>query len=125
MRVALLGCGTVGTEVVRMLQSSAADLEARVGAPLELAGIAVRRLQKRRDLDVPDELFTTDALELVSRPDVDLVVEVIGGLEPARTLLVTALSAGKSVVTANTALLAEDGATLHRAAFEGKADLYY
>ena len=125
MKVALLGCGTVGTEVVRMLQSNAADLEARVGAPLELAGIAVRRLQKRRDLDVPDELFTTDATELVSRPDVDLVVEVIGGIEPARSLLVQAMSAGKSVVTANKALLAEDGATLHRAAFEGKADLYY
>jgi homoserine dehydrogenase len=125
VRVALLGCGTVGSEVVRMLQANADDLTARVGAPLELAGIAVRRLQKRRDLDVDNALFTTDAAGLVARDDVDLVVEVIGGLEPARTLLVSALRAGKGVVTANKALLAEDGATLHKAALEGGADLYY
>ncbi|MDP3712002.1 MAG: homoserine dehydrogenase [Mycobacteriales bacterium] len=125
LRVALLGCGTVGSEVVRLLHSSAADLEARVGAPLELAGIAVRRLQKRRDLPVPDELFTTDAEGLVARDDVDLVVEVIGGIEPARTLLLSALKAGKGVVTANKALLAEDGATLYAAARESGADLYY
>jgi homoserine dehydrogenase len=108
-----------------MLQANAADLTARVGEPLELVGIAVRRLQKRRDLDVPDELFTTDAAALVARDDVDLVVEVIGGIEPARTLLVRALEAGKGVVTANKALLAEDGATLHKAAVAGGADLYY
>jgi homoserine dehydrogenase len=125
VRVALLGCGTVGSEVVRMLQANADDLTARVGERLEIAGIAVRRLQKRRDLDVDDALFTTDAAGLVARDDVDLVVEVIGGLEPARTLLVSALRAGKGVVTANKALLAEDGATLHKAALEGGADLYY
>ena len=125
LRVALLGCGTVGSEVVRLLHSSADDLAARVGAPLELAGIAVRRLGKRRDLDVDEELFTTDAAALVARDDVDLVVEVIGGIEPARTLLVAALEAGKGVVTANKALLAEDGATLHAAAARGGADLYY
>ncbi|MDX6216299.1 MAG: homoserine dehydrogenase [Frankiales bacterium] len=125
MKVALLGCGTVGTEVVRALQANGGDLEARVGARLEIAGIAVRRLQKRRDVDVDDTLFTTDAAALVARDDVDLVVEVIGGIEPARTLLVSALRSGKSVVTANKALLAEDGGSLHRAALEGKADLYY
>jgi homoserine dehydrogenase len=125
LRVALLGCGTVGSEVVRLLQTRADDLAARVGAPLELAGIAVRRLGKRRDLDVDGALFTTDAAGLVARDDVDLVVEVIGGIEPARSLLVTALEAGKGVVTANKALLAEDGATLHAAALSGGADLYY
>ena len=125
LRIGLLGCGTVGSEVVRLLQSTGDDLAARIGAPLELAGIAVRRLQKRRDLDVAPELFTTDAAALVARDDVDLVVEVIGGIEPARTLLVAALRAGKGVVTANKALLAEDGATLHAAALEGGADLYY
>jgi homoserine dehydrogenase len=123
LRVALLGCGTVGSEVVRLLQTRADDLAARVGAPLELAGIAVRRLGKRRDLDVDGALFTTDAAGLVARDDVDLVVEVIGGIEPARSLLVTALEAGKGVVTANKALLAEDGATLHAAALSGGADL--
>ncbi|MBW3640157.1 MAG: homoserine dehydrogenase [Actinobacteria bacterium] len=125
LRVALLGCGTVGAEVVRLLHSSGDDLAARVGVPLELAGIAVRRLGKARDLPVSDELFTTDAAGLVARDDIDLVIEVIGGLEPARTLLLAALAAGKSVVTANKALLAEDGATLHAAAAKAGADLYY
>ena len=125
LRVALLGCGTVGAEVVRLLHGSADDLAARIGAPLELAGIAVRRLGKARDLPVDAALFTTDAAGLVARDDVDLVVEVIGGIEPARTLLLAALRAGKGVVTANKALLAEDGASLHAAAAQGAADLYY
>ncbi|MBK5308172.1 MAG: homoserine dehydrogenase [Frankiaceae bacterium] len=125
LKVALLGCGTVGSEVVRLLHSSADDLAARVGAPLELAGIAVRRLQKHRDLPVDDALFTTDAAGLVARDDVDIVVEVIGGIEPARTLLLSALRSGKGVITANKALLAEDGATLHAAARDAGADLYY
>ena len=125
LRVALLGCGTVGAEVVRLLHSSGDDLAARIGVPLELAGIAVRRLGRVRDLPVPEELFTTDAASLVARDDVDLVVEVIGGIEPARTLILAALEQGKSVVTANKALLAEDGATLHAAAARSGADLYY
>ncbi|MDP9496578.1 MAG: homoserine dehydrogenase [Actinomycetota bacterium] len=125
LRVALLGCGTVGSEVVRLLTGNADDLAARVGAPLEIAGIAVRRPGRVRDLPVPADLFTTDAEGLVARDDVDLVVEVVGGIEPARALLLSALRAGKSVVTANKALLAEDGAALHDAAAEGGADLYY
>jgi len=126
VRLALLGCGTVGSEVVRLLHEQAADLTARVGAPLEIAGIAVRRPGRDRgDLPVDPALFTTDALDLVKREDVDVVVEVVGGIEPARTWLVEALRAGKSVVTANKALLAEDGGTLHDAATEGGADLYY
>ena len=125
LRVALLGCGTVGSEVVRLLHSSGDDLSARVGAPLEIAGVAVRRLGKVRDLPVSSELFTTDAAGLVGRDDVDLVVEVIGGLEPARSLILAALGSGKSVVTANKALLAEDGVTLHAAAAAKGADLYY
>ena len=123
LRVALLGCGVVGRQVMRLLTEQAADLAARVGAPLELAGVAVRRPQ--RHPDVPPELLTTDAQGLVERPDVDLVVEVIGGIEPARTLLLAAMKTGKSVVTANKALLAEDGATLHAAARESTVDLYY
>ncbi|MET7877355.1 homoserine dehydrogenase [Micromonospora profundi] len=126
MRLALLGCGTVGQEVVRLLHEQSADLTARIGAPLEIAGIAVRRLGRDRgDLPVDDSLFTTDALGLVKRDDVDVVVEVVGGIEPARTWLVEALRAGKSVVTANKALLAEDGVALHDAAAEGGGDLYY
>jgi homoserine dehydrogenase len=126
VRVAVLGCGTVGSEVVRLLHEQAVDLTARIGAPLELVGIAVRRPGRTRDgIPVPQSLFTADALGLVKRDDVDVVVEVVGGIEPARTWLVEALRAGKSVVTANKALLAEDGASLHDAAAEANADLYY
>lgn len=126
VRLALLGCGTVGAEVVRLLHEQAADLTARVGAPIEIAGIAVRRMGRDRGpLPVDPALFTTDALGLVKRDDVDVVVEVVGGIEPARTWLVEALRSGKSAVTANKALLAEDGGALHDAAAEGRADLYY
>jgi homoserine dehydrogenase len=122
----MLGCGTVGAEVVRLLHEQSADLTARIGVPLELVGIAVRRPDRDRGpLPVPRELFTSDALGLVKRDDVDIVVEVVGGIEPARTWLTTALRAGRSVVTANKALLAEDGATLHAAAADSGADLYY
>jgi homoserine dehydrogenase len=123
VKVALLGCGVVGSQVVRLLEEQAGDLTARVGAPLELAGIAVRR--PARHTDVPSELLTADAESLVARDDIDVVVEVIGGIEPARTLLLTALNGGKSVVSANKALLAEDGATLHDAAAKAGVDLYY
>lgn len=126
VRVALLGCGTVGTQVVRLLHEQAADLAARVGASVELAGVAVRRPDRDRGaLAVDPGLFTTDALGLVKRDDVDVVVEVVGGIEPARTWLVEALHRGKGVVTANKALLAEDGGALHDAAVAGGAELYY
>jgi homoserine dehydrogenase len=108
---------------MRLLTEQAGDLTARVGVPLELAGVAVRRPQ--RHPQVPAELLTTDAQALVERPDIDLVVEVIGGIEPTRTLLLAAMKTGKSVVTANKALLAEDGGTLHAAATESGVDLYY
>jgi homoserine dehydrogenase len=123
LRVALLGCGVVGSQVVRLLTEQADDLAARVGAPLELVGVAVRRPGKHTDL--PPGLVTTDAEALVTRDDVDLVVEVIGGIEPVRSLLLAALQSGKSVVSANKALLAEDGAILHEAAAKAGVDLYY
>ena len=125
MRVALLGCGVVGSEVARLLTRDASELARRVGAPLELAGIAVRRLGRERDLDLPAELFTTDAHALVARDDIDLVIEVIGGIEPARELIVTALENGASVVTANKALLAEDGGELFAAAAKAERDLAF
>ncbi|WP_067972895.1 homoserine dehydrogenase [Nocardiopsis trehalosi] len=125
MKVALLGCGVVGAEVVRLLEEQAVELAARVGAPLEVGGIAVRRIGRDRGAGIDPALFTTDAMGLVTRDDIDLVVEVIGGIEPARSLILAAIKAGKSVVTANKALLAEDGATLHAAAREAGVDLYY
>ena len=124
--LALLGCGTVGAEVVRLLHEQADDLtraDRRAAGTGRDRGTATRPRPRR--LPVDPALFTTDALGLVKRDDVDVVVEVVGGIEPARTWLVEALRAGKSVVTANKALLAEDGGTLHDAAAEGGADLYY
>jgi homoserine dehydrogenase len=123
VRVALLGCGVVGTEVARNLTTHASELTQRVGAPLELAGIAVRRPGRRRGLEIDPDLFTTDAASLVK--DADVVVEVIGGIEPARSLLLEAMAGGASVVTANKALLAEDGPTLYEAADAAGVDLYF
>ena len=125
LRVAVLGCGSVGSQVVRLLGDQAADLAARVGAPVELVGVAVRRMDAPREVVVPAGLLTTDALALATREDVDVVVEVIGGLEPARSLILAALESGASVVSANKALLAEDGPTLFEAADKAGRDLYY
>jgi homoserine dehydrogenase len=125
LRVALLGCGAVGSEVYRLLQEQADDLAARVGAPLQVAGVAVRDPGRARAVPVPGALLTADAAGLVTRPDVDIVVEVIGGIEPARSLLLAAMETGKSVVTANKALLGADGAAMHRAAREHGADIFY
>lgn len=125
VKVALLGCGVVGSQVARLITEQSDDLAARVGAPVELVGIGVRRLGLARDVDLDESLFTTDAEALVSRDDVDVVVEVIGGIEPARSLILQALDNGASVVSANKALLAEDGATLFAAAERAGRDLYY
>lgn len=122
--MALLGCGVVGSAVARLLTEHADDMRARVGAPLEIVGIAVRRAGRDRSATGVDAaLFTTDADDLVTRADV--VVEVIGGIEPARSLILRAMEHGASVVTANKALLAEDGPTLYAAAARHGVDLYY
>ncbi|MEP6856649.1 MAG: homoserine dehydrogenase, partial [Pedococcus sp.] len=124
LRVALLGCGVVGSSVARLLTEHADDLAARVGRPLELVGIAVRRAGRdRSDLPVDPALFTTDADSLVTRADI--VIEVIGGIEPARGLIEKAMANGASVVSANKALLAEAGPSLYAAAAEHGVDLYY
>ena len=124
LKVALLGCGVVGSEVARIMTTHADDLTARIGAPVELAGVAVRRPDKVREGIAP-ELVTTDATALVKRGDIDVVIEVIGGIEPARALITTAFEHGASVVSANKALLAQDGAALHAVAEQHDKDLYY
>ncbi len=126
VRVALLGCGVVGTEVVLALaagSASLAELEQRVGAPVEVVGIAVRDIAAPRHPGVDPALLTGDAATLVARADV--VVELIGGLEPARTLLLAALAGGAGVVTANKALLARDALELHAAAAAGGSVIGY
>ena len=125
LKVALLGCGSVGSEVYRLLVEQSGDLAARAGGSLEVAGIAVRQPALDRSVEVGSSLLTTDAMGLATRSDVDIVVELMGGIEPARSLLLAALESGKSVVTANKALLATDSSALHQAAREHDADLYY
>ena len=121
--VAVLGMGNVGSEVVRILEDNAADLRARVGAPVDLRGVAVRDLTRPRK--IAQELITDDPAALVARDDVDIVVELMGGIDPARELIRTALQSGKSVVTANKALLAEYTGELATAAADAKVDLYF
>ncbi len=123
VRVALLGCGVVGSQVARILVEQADDLRARVGRPLELAGIGVRTLKERPGID--PSLFTTDLPALVERDDIDLVIELIGGIHPAQELVLAAVNAGKSVVTANKALLAEHGPEIYHAARLADVDVYY
>ena len=121
--VAVLGLGNVGSEVVRIIEDSADDLAARIGAPLVLRGIGVRRVAA--DRGVPVELLTDNVEELVSRDDVDIVVEVMGPVEPARKAILSALEHGKSVVTANKALLSTSTGELAQAAESAHVDLYF
>lgn len=121
--VAVLGLGNVGREVVRIIGESAPDLAARIGAPLELRGVAVRRVAG--DRGVAPEMLTDNVEDLVSREDVDIVVEVMGPVEPARKAILTALEHGKSVVTANKALLSQSTGELAEAAERARVDLYF
>ncbi|MEI6363619.1 MAG: homoserine dehydrogenase [Actinomycetes bacterium] len=123
LTVALLGGGTVGSEVARLIIENAHDLAERVGAPVVLTKVAVRDLSRSRP-GIPDEALTDDAAA-VAESGADIVVEVMGGIEPARTLILSAMAAGSSVVTANKALLAADGATLYEAAGRNGVDLYF
>lgn len=123
LSVALLGGGTVGSAVARLLVENARDLEERAGAPVELRGVAVRDTLRSRDGIAPS-LLTSDAAGLAGS-GADIVIEVIGGIEPARSLILAAMEAGSSVVTANKALLAADGATLYDAAARNGVDLYF
>ncbi|CAG7616132.1 homoserine dehydrogenase [Leucobacter soli] len=123
LRVALLGCGSVGAQVARLLLEQGDELAARVGARLHLTGIAVRDLDAPRDVDLPRELFTTDAEQLVL--GADIVVELMGGIETARELILRALESGADVVTANKALIAEHGPELADAAEQVGAQLSY
>ena len=121
--VAVLGLGNVGSQAVRIIEESASDLTARIGAPLVLRGIGVRRVAD--DRGVPVELLTDNIEELVSRDDVDIVVELMGPVEPARKAILSALEQRKSVVTANKALMAVSTGELAQAAEHAHVDLYF
>jgi homoserine dehydrogenase len=121
--VAVLGLGNVGSQVVRIIEESATDLTARIGAPLVVRGIGVRRVAD--DRGVPIGLLTDNVEELVSRDDIDIVVELMGPVEPARKAILSALEQGKSVVTANKALMAVSAGELAQAAEHAQVDLYF
>jgi homoserine dehydrogenase len=123
LRVALLGAGSVGSQVARLLLEQGDEFASRVGARLELVGIAVRDVDAPRDAELPRELFTTDASSLIL--GADIVVELMGGVEPARGFVLEALNSGADVITANKALLATHGPELFDAAEQVGAQLYY
>lgn len=123
LRVALLGCGSVGAQVARLILEHGDELAARAGARLTLAGIAVRNVDAQRDVELPSELFTTDAERLVQ--GADIVIELMGGIEPAKSLILEALKGGADVVTANKALIAAHGPELADAAEQVGAQLSY
>lgn len=124
--IGLLGAGSVGSSVALQLVAGHEDLAARAGTSLHLAGVAVNDGKKKRpELERVGAKITTDAHALVSDPGIDVIIEVIGGIEPARTLILTALNSGKSVVTANKALLAQHGGELFEAAAKNNVDLYF
>ncbi len=125
VRVALLGLGTVGGGLAEILAELRAEITERAEGPVDIVGVAVRDLTRQRDVPVDPTLLTTDAAGLVTRDDVDVVVEVMGGLEPAQTLAASALRAGKAVVTANKAIVARYGGALAAAAAAGRGALYY
>ena len=125
VRVGLLGCGNVGAALVQLVEDRAAEITARTGVRLELARVAVRSLTRKRPVHLDEGVLTVDAGEVVSDPAVDVVVEVMGGIEPARELILAALAAGKPVVTANKELLANHGAELFAAANAAEVDLLF
>jgi len=125
VRVGVLGCGNVGAALVALVGEQADAVEARTGLHLEITRVAVRNLSRERDVELPEHVLTRDAAAVVTDPDVDIVVELIGGIEPARELILAALGAAKPVVTANKELLANVGAEVFAAAADANRDLLF
>lgn len=123
IRIGLLGAGSVGSQVARLLIDNQAELARRVGAELSLTGIAVRNLDSKRDAELPTELFTTDVESVILGSDI--VIELIGGIEPAKTWVMQALNSGADVITANKALIAAHGPELFNLADQLGAQLYF
>ena len=124
LKVGMLGCGVVGSQIARLLVENKSDLTSRAGANLELVKVAVKNINTKRE-GISSNLFTDDAKSVVNDPEIDLIIEVIGGISPAKELILAAIKNGKSVVTANKALLAQAGAELYTAADNANVDLYY
>ncbi len=125
MRIGVLGCGNVGAPLIELIAAQAASIEARTGLKLQVATVAVRNLSKDRGISLADGVLTRDAHSVVNDPTIDLVVEVIGGIEPARELISTALANGKPVITGNKELLANVGTELYAQADAAGVDLLF
>ena len=125
VKVGLLGCGHVGSALVRLIVEHGDMIESRSGVRLEVARVAVRNLSRERDVPLPANVFTNETEAVALDPDIDVVVELIGGIEPARELVVAALKAGKPVVTANKELLANFGRELFETAEGAGVDLLF
>jgi len=125
IRVGVLGCGNVGSAVVSLVREGAESIHRRTGLQLEVTRIAVRNVTAERAIEVPDGMLTGDAHAIVTDPDIDIVVETIGGIEPARQLVLAALKSAKPVVTANKELIANCGAELFEAANTAGVDLQF
>ncbi|WP_027414902.1 homoserine dehydrogenase [Aneurinibacillus terranovensis] len=125
VRVGLMGLGTVGTGVVRIIQGHQQDLQNQTGLSIEVRRILVQDTDKERSISIEKELITTDAMELVASPDIDVVVEVIGGIHPAKEFILQALENGKHIVTANKDLMALHGAEILKKAQEKSCDVFY
>lgn len=125
VRIGILGCGNVGASLVRLIDEHADVISRRSGLRLEVTRVAVRNVARARSVELPDGVLTHDAESVVQSPDVDVVVEVIGGIEPARSLILEALRLGKPVVTANKELLANVGTELFAAAEAAGVDLLF
>ncbi|HBI04680.1 MAG TPA: homoserine dehydrogenase [Paenibacillaceae bacterium] len=125
VKVGLMGLGTVGTGVVRIIQGHQEDLQKQTGLSLEIKKILVRNMDKERNVSIPSELVTLDPEELVNDPEIDVIVEVIGGIHPTKEYILQALENGKHVVTANKDLMAESGAEILSKAQEKGCDVFY
>jgi homoserine dehydrogenase len=125
VRVGVLGCGNVGAALVQLVEEQAPSVAARTGIKLEITRVAVRNLSRERDVALAEGVLTRDVESVVTDPAVDVVVEVMGGIEPARELILAALQAGKPVVTANKELLANHGVELFGAADDAGRDLLF
>jgi len=125
VRIGVLGCGNVGAAFVSLVTAQRKEIEARTGVQLDVTRVAVRNLSRDRDVELGPGVLTRDPFDVVNDPDVDVVVEVIGGIEPARELITTALATGKPVVTANKELLANVGVELFEAADRNGVDLLF
>ena len=122
-KIAVLGAGTVGSQVIRLIEEHQADLAARAGARLQVQSVLVRDVNAKRDFEVDPALLTTDANEAID--GADIVIELIGSIEPAFTYVKRALGNGSTVITGNKALLAQHGAELYELAEQNDTDLYY